>query len=170
MRILGADESLQQVLLNAASVDPQSGKEMLYDLTVGRYDAVVSAGPGYATKRQETAGVLMALTSAVPQAMQYTLDLLVKNLDMPIAKSLSERLHKTLPPELQEGKDGQPSEAQQLAMMQQQMEQLTAQMEALDAYARDTTQELEKVVQENKMLQVRHAEQGSRAGADGAGV
>ena len=155
VRIVGADDTLKQVLLNAAHVDPQTGKALLYDLSVGRYDCVVSAGPGYATKRQETVGVLMGLTAAVPQVMQYGVDLLVKNLDMPISKSLSERLHRTLPPELQEGKDGQPSQAQQLAMMQQQLQQLTAQMEALDAYARDTTQELEKVTQENKILQVR---------------
>jgi Phage P22-like portal protein len=155
IRILGADDQGQQVLLNAAHVDPQSGKPMLYDLSVGRYDALVQAGPGYATRRQENVAVLMGLTTAVPQVMQYTIDLLVKNLDMPQSKALAERLHKMLPPELQEGKDGQPSQAQQLAQMQQAMQQLAAQLDTLDAYARDTTQELDKAVQENKILKVR---------------
>ena len=43
LRILGPDESLKQVVLNEAYIDPQTGKPTLYDLSTGRYDVVVEA-------------------------------------------------------------------------------------------------------------------------------
>lgn len=155
VRILGADETLKQVLLNAAYVDPQTGQQLLYDLRVGRYDCVIEAKPGYATRRQEAAAVLMGLTQAMPQLMANAADLLVKQLDMPGGKAVAERLQKLLPPALQDGENGQPSQAQQLALLQQQMEQMAAQLATLDAYARDTTQERDKFEQENKILHLR---------------
>jgi hypothetical protein len=158
LRILGADDSLKQVVLNETYIDPQTGKPVLYDLSTGRYDVVVSAGPGYATKRQEAVGVLMNLTQALPQAMQFAVDILVKNLDMPGGKALEERLHKLLPPELQEGKEGQPSEAQQLQQLGQQVQQMTQQLEALNAYAQQAEQAIQQLTQDNKLLQLRMAD------------
>ena len=158
LRILGPDESLKQVILNETYVDPQTGKPVLYDLKTGRYDVVVSAGAGYATKRQEAVGVLMSLTQALPQTMQFAADVLVKNLDMPGGKALADRLQKLLPPELQEGKDGQPSEAQQLQQLGQQVQQMTQQLEALNAYAKQLEGEMQRLHQDNQLFQLRVAD------------
>jgi hypothetical protein len=154
LRIIGADDTLKQVIVGASYVDPVSGLPTLYDLTVGRYDVVVSAGPGYATKRQEAVGVLMQLTQALPQVMQYTADVLIKNLDMPGGQALAERLQKLLPPELQEGKEGQPSQAQQIQQLQQAVQQMTGQLEALNAYAKQAEAAMQELTQRNNELEL----------------
>lgn len=158
LRILGQDDALKQVRLNEPYMDPQTGKPVLYDFSTGRYDVVVNAGPGYATKRQEAVGVLMTLTQALPQTMQFASDILVKNLDMPGSKALADRLHKLLPPELQEGEDGQPSQAQQIQQMQQAIQEMTQQLEALNAYARQAEQSIQQLTQENQLFRLQMAD------------
>lgn len=158
LRILGPDDQLKQVVLNQPHVDPQTGQPVLYDLSTGRYDVVVSAGPGYATKRQETVAVMMQLTQAMPEVMANTVDLLVKNMDMPGGQALADRLQKLLPPALQEGTDGQPSQAQQLAQMQHALQQMTGQLEALNAYSQQLEAEMQRLSQENKVMQLRVAD------------
>jgi hypothetical protein len=154
LRILGPDETLKQVIVGARYVDPLSGLPTLYDLTVGQYDVIVQAGPGYATKRQEAVAVLMQLTQAMPQVMQYTADVLVKNLDMPGGQALADRLQKLLPPELQEGKNGQPSQAQQIQQLTQQVQEMSGQLEALNAYAKQAEGAIQELRQRNNELEL----------------
>jgi hypothetical protein len=158
MRILGPDDSLKQVVLNETYLDPQTGKPVLYDLSTGRYDVVVSAGPGYATKRQEAVGVLMQLTQAMPEVMANAVDILVKNLDMPGGKALADRFHKLLPPQIQEGENGQPSEAQQIQQLGAQVQEMSGQLQALNAYAQQAEQAIQQLTQDNKLLQLRMAD------------
>jgi hypothetical protein len=154
LRILGPDDTLRQVIVGASYVDPLSGLPTLYDLTVGRYDVVVSAGPGYATKRQEAVAVMMQLTQALPEVMANTVDLLVKNMDLPGGKALVERLQKQLPPQLQEGEGGQPSQAQQIQELTQQVQQMGGQLEALNQYATMAERQLQELTQRNNELEL----------------
>jgi hypothetical protein len=154
LRILGPDATLKQVLVGQSYIDPLSGLPTLYDLTVGQYDVTVQAGPGYATKRQEAVAVLMQLTQAMPQAMQFAADVLVKNLDMPGGQALAERLQKLLPPALQEGTEGQPSQAQQIQQLQQAVQQMTGQLEALNSYAKQAEGAIQELRQRNNELEL----------------
>ena len=79
------------------------GAERIYDLTAGKYDLVVQAGPSYTTKRQEAADQMMTLLQAFPQAAPVIGDLVAKNLDWPGADEIAARLRMLLPAQLQQG-------------------------------------------------------------------
>ena len=78
------------------------------DITVGKYDVVVTTGPSYATQRAESAAQLMQLAQAMPQQLGMALDLIVKNMDFKEADELSARIRRTLPPGLVQPKPGEP--------------------------------------------------------------
>lgn len=73
----------------------------MFDLTVGKYDLVVKAGPAYSTRREEAASQMMEFIERFPQAAPVIGDLLAKNLDWPGADEVAKRLHALLPPALQ---------------------------------------------------------------------
>lgn len=127
-RILKEDGTQDVVMLNQEHIDPDTGKTVLYDLSVGRYDVTVDTGPSYATRRQEAAASLMDFSKAIPQVAQYCSDLIAKNMDWPGAEELADRLRKLLPPALQDdGKNQQiPPQAQsQIAQMRTLIQQLS---------------------------------------------
>lgn len=66
------------------------------DITVGKYDVVVSTGPSYATQRQESAQALLQLVQSVPEQMAVALDLIVRNMDFKDSDELESRLRKPL--------------------------------------------------------------------------
>ena len=68
----------------------------IYDLTSGRYDLTVSAGPSFASMRQEAASQMIELIRAYPDAAPIIGDLLVKNLDWPGADEIAERMQKAM--------------------------------------------------------------------------
>lgn len=55
----------------------------VFDLTVGKYDLVVQAGPSYTTRREETNEVLTKIVTSVPAAIGPLATLLVRTLDVP---------------------------------------------------------------------------------------
>jgi len=66
------------------------------DVTVGKYDVVVTTGPSYSTQRQEAAQMLQSLVQSAPQQMAVALDLIVRNMDFKDADELEARLRKPL--------------------------------------------------------------------------
>lgn len=126
VRIIGADEQQKTVQVNQPFME--GGVNKLYDLSVGRYDVTVSAGPSFMTKRQESVASMMELTKTYPQLAQIAGDLLVKNMDWPGADQIAERLKKLLPPELQddEEKPIPPCVQAQMNALMEQHKQLTA--------------------------------------------
>ena len=66
----------------------------IYDLTKGKYDLVVEAGPSYTTQRQEGAEQMIELTRAIPGIGEVAPDIIVANLDVPGAQETAERLKK----------------------------------------------------------------------------
>ena len=126
LRVIGEDGTEKIVVINR--ILDESGKRISF--SEGKYDVTISTGPGYATKRQEALDSMLQLTQAYPQIAHIAGDLMVKNMDWPGAKDISERLKKTLPPGLvdQEGAQaGQmpPEIAQQMEQMQGMIENLT---------------------------------------------
>jgi hypothetical protein len=108
----------------------------IYDLTAGRYDLTVSAGPSFASLRQEAASQMIELIRAYPDAAPVIGDLLVKNLDWPGADEIAERLSKAMgqAPEGEEGPQGPDPQAmqavQQYAAALRQLEQKYQALEA----------------------------------------
>lgn len=132
-RIIGDDGEQKVIKINQPF--EENGKQIQYDMSVGKYDVTVDVGPSYASKRQEAAASMMEIARAVPQMMQVAGDLMVKNMDWPGAQEISERLKKTLPPGLADDPSKQnavPPEAQaQMKQMGDMIEQMTGQLHQL---------------------------------------
>jgi len=102
----------------------------MHDLTAGKYDLTVTAGPSYTTRRQETADQMMQLIQSFPQAAPVVGDLFVKNLDWPGADEIAERL-KALVPQPQQGLP--PQVQQMIAEGKAQIDKLTQENNQLRA-------------------------------------
>jgi hypothetical protein len=123
VRIIGDDDTHKVVKVNQELQDGQKS----YNLNVGKYDVVCTAGPNFQTRKQESADKLTALVSAAPGLMNVIPDYIMKAQDIPYANEMAERLKKTLPPNLQD--DDPDSEIP--PQVKAQMDQLTQQNEEL---------------------------------------
>ncbi len=130
IRALGQDGTSEDVQLGEEAVqeDPRAGIKGIYNLTVGKYDLAIHAGPSFTTAREEAATQMMELLRIFPAAAPIIGDLLVKNLDWPGADEISERLKAMLPPALQ-GEQGE--EDPRLAQATQMIQQLQGAIEQL---------------------------------------
>lgn len=146
VQLVGADDTRQTVAINEQVPNPDNPLEAIAknDVTRGKYAVTVEAGPSYATKRQETADLLMGMVSAYPPLMQIAGDLVIKAQDVPDADLIAERIKATLPPPIlqmiqqkEAEKGGQkplPPEVQaQMAQMDQQMQQAQQMLQQLQA-------------------------------------
>jgi Phage P22-like portal protein len=111
IRILGDDFKQSVIRANAAYVD-ETGKQRLYDYSVGKYDVTVETGPSYTTQRRESFDMLTQMASASPKILDLGGDIIFRASDIPGADKLADRWKKTLPPELQEDEDEKDPNAQ----------------------------------------------------------
>lgn len=131
VRILGQDKKPQNVPLGQPMQLPD-GTERVFDLSIGKYDLTVEAGPSFTTQREEMVSALTDLIRAYPPAAPVVGDILIRNMDIQGAEEISERLKALLPPQLQ-GQDPQAQQAQQaVQQLQQALEQMKAD-KSLDA-------------------------------------
>lgn len=108
------------------------GVTEIYDLSLGEYDIEVSAGKNQGTRRQEAEASIMELFKGFPPEISVKfLDLLFQMADFPMARQMTDRAKKMLPPEMQDqGEGGEggpeipPQVAAKMAAMQQQFAQL----------------------------------------------
>lgn len=135
IRILGEDGVPKQVNIDpnmpqASAYTDNPAVDSIYNPAVGVYDVVCDSGPSYATKRDEAANMMLALTQANPSLFNMIGDLMLKNMDWPGAEEISKRLQAMLPPQLQPTADGTKVDPQVL-QAQQMMEQMANQMEEM---------------------------------------
>ena len=140
-RIVGIDGEVDMVKINPEQPEPvkeirdmESGIliEKIYNPGVGRYDVVVTTGPSYMTKRQESMDAMSQILQGNPQLWAVAGDLFVKNMDWPGAQELADRLAKTIDPKLLENGDKDPAlqaAEQQMQAMGQEMEQMYQMMQ-----------------------------------------
>lgn len=128
------------------------GQEKIYDLTVGKYNVSVVAGPSFTSRRQETQDLMMKVMQTNPQLVQVMGDLFFKYSDMPGADVISERLKKTIPPQLTAGEDNKQEQIPPQA--QQQMQQMEAQIKQDQSKLQSMTQEMVKLHQQNIELNI----------------
>jgi hypothetical protein len=134
-RIIGEDGETDMVKIDPMQAEPvkkivnQEGIviDKIYNPSVGKYDVVVTTGPGYATKRQEALEAMAQLLQGNPQLWQVAGDLFVKNMDWPGAQEMAKRFAKTIDPKLMQDGDKPPelqAAEQQIQAMGQEMEQM----------------------------------------------
>lgn len=129
IRILGQDGAEKYTKIN--SFDPMQGK-VINDLSLGKFDFVVTSGPSYATQRQEAAEFYTQMSAGNPQLMGAAGDLIIKAQDYPMADAIGERLRLMLPPQIQQAinKDKPMPPEVQAAMMQVDQMQQQVQLQA----------------------------------------
>ena len=64
----------------------------VFDLTAGKYDLVVQAGPSFTTRREETAAALTEAMRGNPQFASVLGPLLLKTLDVPGIEEISKKI------------------------------------------------------------------------------
>lgn len=152
IRVLGEDQQPQVVVLNDPQVGPSGAiEDVLNDVTIGTYDVVMDTGSSYQTRRQETVDFFTQLAQSNPQIWQIAGDIIVKNMDIPGAQEIAERLQKLLPPPLQQGPKDIPPEVQgmmqqaqqQMQQMQQYISQCEQQLQAANAQLQDQSADRE---------------------------
>ena len=77
------------------------------DITVGKYDVVITVGASYATQRQETTKTLQSMVQAMPQAMSKVLPILFENMDFKDADRCASLFRRTAPAGLYPLKEGE---------------------------------------------------------------
>jgi len=146
VHIVGLDETRRQVTINqqAPDLDAQALKAIKESNISGAnsadYAVTSQAGPGYATKRQETASLLSDLVSAYPPLMQIAGDLVIRAQDIPDADVIADRLKIMLPPPIQQQiqakEQGQkpldPKVAAKIQEQQAHLDQAAQTMQAMD--------------------------------------
>ena len=150
VRVLGEDGKEETRAINQetpaldedgnAIVDENDAAMMaIYDLTAGKYDLAVDAGPSFTTKREEAATQMTELIRTYPDAAPIMMDILARNLDWPGADEIAKRFEKMNPINQQE----LPPE------VQKQLQELKEAVQALQHENRqlkdDTTLEHEKI-------------------------
>lgn len=103
VRILGPDDSADFAQINTPNLDgkkSEDGKvrDVMNDLSVGKYDITVSSGPSYSTLRQEAAESMAENMAKNPALWPIVGDLYIKSQDWPGADEMAERLKKAVDP------------------------------------------------------------------------
>ena len=161
VRILGQDGAEKYKKVN--TIDPQTG-QAINDLSRGKYDVAITVGPSYATQRQEAVEAYTQIGQATPELYQFAGDIIFRNMDLPGAEQIAERLKLMLPPPIQASlaQDGQkpmPPEVvqamQQVQQMQQQVQQHGQLVQAAEAELGQKSADVDKAISD---LEVKRAQ------------
>ena len=115
-RIIGEDGVPSMTSVNTPEQDPQNPgvTTVKNDLSVGRYGVVMDTGPGYDTKRQESAESMIALM-ATPMGKEVAAkgaDIVLRTFDWPGADQLADRMMPMTPENIKETMKDLPKKAQ----------------------------------------------------------
>lgn len=139
---IGKEEDSDTVGVNGAMVE---GQERPFFLAQGKYKVRVMTGASYATMREEAAEFFQQVVQSQPELMQVAGDLMFKYMDFPGAQALSERIKKTIPPQLLDENTEDP----QIAALSQENEQLKQAVTAMQAELQNKQADLQiKVMSE----------------------
>lgn len=135
-RIINPDGSVKHVVIHqdqkqqAEALAEESDIKNIYNIGVGKYDVIISVGPTYQSKRQESVQTGIDLLKTIPpQQSAIVTDLVVREMDTPWAKQVADRIKKTLPPQIVGDDDNDPEA--KLQAMQAQMQALSQQHDLL---------------------------------------
>jgi len=127
MRIIGEDGRPGMETINHKQRDEAGAiQKVLNDVTVGQYDIVMDTGPGYDSKRQEAVSVFtnMLGTPLGEKIAQVADDVIVRNLDVPGADVIADRLAAANPlAQIDEKSDIPPKVQMMIKGLQNQLQQ-----------------------------------------------
>ena len=99
LRIIGEDGKAKNIPVNGAEAKEKTDK--IFDLTIGKYDLIMSVGPSYQTQRQEEQAALIDFSGVLTDEQRaVTADLIADASDWHGKDKLSKRLKKLLPQNL----------------------------------------------------------------------
>ncbi len=129
LRIIGSDGKTDYKRVNAVVQDPTTGKAIrINDMSFGKFDAVVTTGPAFATLRQEAVEIYANIATNFPQIWAVAGDLIMMSMDLPYADDIAKRLESILPPDIQQTLNSDeelpPEVEQAMRQVQQAMQQV----------------------------------------------
>lgn len=117
-------------------------EKIINDVTVGKYDVVVKAGPSYSTLREESLDAMIEVGQSWPKLMDVAGDEVIEAMDWPGAERIAKRIKRTMPADLiaedDEGEAQIPEQTKQL------MQQAGDKIEQLQQALQQALAELEK--------------------------
>ena len=164
IRIIGEDDTQEDVTLNQAHVDAK-GVMQFFQLDAGRYDVAVDIGPSYQTKRQEASESMTAFAQAAPQLLPAYADLYVQAMDWPMADEIAKRVR---PPGVGDDEQIPPAAAMQMQQMQQALQeaqQQNAQLMQIIQAKQVEMQSREKIAQMDNQARYAIARLQAQSGA-----
>jgi Phage P22-like portal protein len=131
IEILGEDEKQKVVTINKQYTD-ESGKPLHYKVKGAKMSYVVTMGQAFDSKRSESFDTMQNVLQSAPELLNVIGDLFFKQSDLAGADQIAERLHKMLPPQLQDQDSPLPPQAQAaVAQAQQQAQMMQGEMQKL---------------------------------------
>ena len=130
VRVIGDDGRPDQVTIN----EKNAIGTIENDVTVGEYDVVMDTGPGYNSKRQEAVEVFtdMLATPLGEKIAQVADDIIIRQLDVPGAEAIADRLAAANPMAQIDDKSDIPPQAQmQIKQLQGALQKAGEQVQAL---------------------------------------
>lgn len=135
VRVIGKEDTDELVGINGAVAENQ---DQHYFLEEGQYSVKVSTGASFSTMRQEAAETYQSIVASQPQMMQVMGDLMFKYMDFPGAQAISERIKKTMDPQIVDDEVDP-----QVAQMQMQNQELQQGIEMLQGQIGQLQQQLQ---------------------------
>lgn len=123
LRVLGEDMEPQNVQVAPQEEQGmmQQGIARIYDLTAGKYDLIVKAGPSYASQREYAQAEIVEIIRAFPDSAPILGPMYLRNSDWPGADEAADKLE-------QGQGGGDPQQAQQAMAQMQQLAQENQQL------------------------------------------
>lgn len=131
VRIRGEDGTVKSAQINAYDMVAQ---KFINDIRTGEYDVAVSVGPSYATMRAEAADAMVQFGQSWPKLMDIAGDKVVKAMNWPGADEISERIARTIAPEIKNDPNDGPDPEQQIQKLTQENQQIK---QAMDEMSKD---------------------------------
>jgi hypothetical protein len=104
LRMRGEDGKERVWEVNKVAIDPTTFDEVVInDLTVGRYDVIPDAGPGYATKRSEIANALLGILQFAPETAPAMVPRIAKVMDIPDSEGIAQEVEALMNPQAPPG-------------------------------------------------------------------
>jgi hypothetical protein len=144
VEILGEDEKQKVVTINKEYQD--GGKTRHYKVADAKMSYVVSMGQAFDSKRSESFDTMQQVLQSAPDLIHVIGDIFFRNSDLAGADQIAERLHKMLPPNLQDNKDGEQVPPQAAAQIQQ----LSQHLQAINAAAGEYEKQIQQLTAEKQ--------------------
>lgn len=133
VRIINSEDNAEMMTVNQQKTNPILGTiEVLNDITIGKYDVIVTAGKAFASRRKEAVEGMLTWAQRFPQQAPLVADLVIRNMDVPGGEVMADRIKRSLPPQVvndpdspegqQAAAQAQQQQAQQQGMMQQMLQ------------------------------------------------